>query len=471
MSKKVMSFVTGFLSLFAIGSIAAYFIATSLDSSNNTSQLQISDYQKLDDPDTYAAGYRSDSEHLKWISERSFSLRFLASSTSINSNGVKVKNSYIITGTAWIVEKDTKQANTYYLATNMHVSSVVANDSKSYQQSNLVQTTSGTPFWGAPTSGVDFTLEGLDVGIIGETDANGNYSPGTSKSSQTEEVKLAYVENKSITANSSITPSLKYSSTGNGDFSIAYSAFETFNNFKDIPDSQNIRAATVLNPTADFSVLKVDFSKLLNFPSLYKNAENLKIMLQNYDVNPTKFATSFNMTDQLYMGGFPSAVYNDDSQSITRWSGLSNINIGDPIKSPFSLHLGQDTNVFNSNVPQLPTNEKYNRLQNEIEYTGTGTDGQVYYSHRNVAVQGEIKYANLLAGSSGSMVINSNNEVVGIYWGGLSYSSSIDSWFGGRFDFINVDNSLLSNKSLSKWKHVYNLKDELDKKINGISLS
>ena len=115
---------------------------------------------------------------------------------------------------------------------------------------------------------MDFTLDGLDVGIIGEKDASGAYSPGTSKSSQTEDVKLEYVENKNnITTLTSpkITPSLKYDSTGSkGDFSIAYSAFETFNNFKDIPDNQKLRGSTVLNPTADFSVLKVDFSKFFH---------------------------------------------------------------------------------------------------------------------------------------------------------------------------------------------------------------
>ena len=473
MSKKVLSFLSGCLALFGIGSIAAYFIISTEDTTLTSSQSQITDFQKLDDPQTYKNGYRSDSDHLKWISERSFSLRFLASGNSTGFNGSKFRGSYSITGTAWIIQKDLTQANTYYLATNMHVSSVAANDSKFYRQSNLISTGMGTPFWSS-SSGMDFTLDGLDVGIIGEKDASGDYSPGTSKSSQTEDVKLEYVENKNnLTTLTSpkITPSLKYDSTGSkGDFSIAYSAFETFNNFKDIPDNQNLRGSTVLNPTADFSVLKVDFSKLLNHPELYTNVSELKTMLTNYDAHPTKFATEFNPNDRFFVGGFPSAVYNSSNQSITRWSGLSNIVLN-------SMQLGQNTAVFSGSVPTLPENQKQNRLQNEIEYTGKGIDGRDYYSHRNVAVQGTMDYVNLLGGSSGSMVINSSNEVVGIYWGGLQYASNSKDWFEGRFDFINVDQKLLTtpttstfrNASLS-WKHYYNLKDELDKKIKGISL-
>ncbi|KFB07900.1 DUF31 family putative serine protease [Malacoplasma iowae] len=463
MSKKLLSFLSGALALFAIGSVIAYFVVTSVDQTTKISQNQITDYQKLDDPETYQRGYRADDQHLKWISERSFSLRFLASKYTYKLDGSRVRESYFITGTAWIVQKDMNSENTYYLATNMHVSSVAANDSKQYIKSELL----GSTNW-ISKNGTDYSLNGLDVGIIGEKDSDGNYSPGTIKSTQTEDVKLRYVENKNNLG--SVTPSLKYSSTDSADFSIVYSAFETFNNFKDIVDNQKLRGTYVLNPTADFSVLKVNFSKILNNPSLYFYSNELKIMLQNYDAHPTKFTNTFNPNDTFYVGGFPTAVYNNPQKSATRWSGLSNVKVN-------GLDLGEKTPVFTSQVPQLPENQKQNRLENEIEYSGLGTDGKEYYSHRNVAVQGTMNYVNLLGGSSGSMVINSKNEVVGIYWGGLQYSSSNKLLFEGRFDFINVDDALLKTNTTvsfwnktSGWKHYYNLKDDLNKKINGKSL-
>lgn len=55
---------------------------------------------------------------------------------------------------------------------------------------------------------------------------------------------------------------------------------------------------------------------------------------------------------------------------------------------------------------------------------------------KNVAVNGTVKGFNLLGGSSGSMVINANNEVVGIYWRGYEMINS----FSRIFDLISVDN-------------------------------
>ena len=65
MSKKVLSFLSGCLALFAVGSIAAYFIISTEDTTLTSSQSQITDFQKLDDPQTYKNGYRADSDHLK----------------------------------------------------------------------------------------------------------------------------------------------------------------------------------------------------------------------------------------------------------------------------------------------------------------------------------------------------------------------------------------------------------------------
>ena len=98
------------------------------------------------------------------------------------------------------------------------------------------------------------------------------------------------------------------------------------------------------------------------------------------------------------------------------------------------------------------------KVRSNIHDTDGGSfNGNLYYSQKNVAINGTVKEFNLLGGSSGSMVINASNEVVGIYWGGYQMIKS----FSGIFDIISVDQSILDTIKVNSGGFNVNLwKDE-----------
>ncbi|EGZ31387.1 DUF31 family putative serine protease [Malacoplasma iowae] len=413
----------------------------------------IENYSSFDSPEIF--DYKKNSEHLKYISERSFSLRFKTRS----SNGESFVN-----GTSWIISKDKRANHVYYLATNLHVAAIVNNSGKSFKRALFDKNNNTIKV----SNDKEATLVGMDVGIIWDR----NLTPGTSLATQTQDTKLKYIENINNTyynSNFNVSPAL----IPNQDFSVVYSANTTFKSF-DVLDPTKTRydSSYVLNPTSDFAVLRVDFSKFYNQPYNYKYSSLLANMLSNYNYSPTKIADTVVEGEKLYIGGFPADTHQDNGSYIPRWSGIE-------IDSGWKIKEGHKNYYPLSNLPHHGYKNYRPSDLPEINFIGVGKDDinnpdknefneNIYYSQKNVAVQGCVKNINLLGGSSGSMVINSKNEVVGIYWGG--YQTIYN--FNGTFDFINVNQNVLdiikknnNGITINQWEYKYNLYEEFKKSV------
>lgn len=85
-----------------------------------------------------------------------------------------------------------------------------------------------------------------------------------------------------------------------------------------------------------------------------------------------------------------------------------------------------------------------------------------FFSFRNSATQVVAWGVDLKGGSSGSVAINSKNEVIGIYWGGLTYKTNGDNkeYFSGRIDLLNGNGPGSSNR------YKYNILNDITKILN-----
>ena len=100
--------------------------------------------------------YRKESQQLKYISERSLSLKFKFSSTYGRASSISD-----VYGTGWLLGKSSSNAHTYYVATNMHVAGTLSLANYAYNDYRVIANT-----W-FKTMQPQQTFLGLDVGIVG----------------------------------------------------------------------------------------------------------------------------------------------------------------------------------------------------------------------------------------------------------------------------------------------------------------
>lgn len=361
------------------------------NSSNNP--LLSTDYEKIN--------------HMQFISERSFSLKFISN----QSNNVGY-------GTGWIFAKDNSKQESYYIATNLHVASFIANGGKqlyepsfnrnlnNYQYKNITNVKYNEIHFGQM-----FTMNQSNNIVAGTTMLNGNLNDT--------------IYNQKVNIN---------------DVSIAYTTFNMFNQMKLFNEYNIYNDNFINNATQDLAVLKIDFSKrqyINPFGILNKN-DTIKKSLDAYDRNPTRFANSYNFSkDKITVAGFPA------NQGSGKWtSSLNNISTNNPFVG-LSMNRSGWHDYISQNIPISEIKEKY-ALLNNIPYVANG-----YASQINVSLQALFNNLNLEGGSSGSMAINEKNEVIGIYWGG--YTLSNNSMLGGvdlfkNNNIYNRNNQIVLNK-------------------------
>lgn len=405
--------------------------------------------------------YRKESEQLKYISERSLSLKFRFTSTS---NGSQTLTD--VYGTGWIIGKSNSNNHTYYVATNMHVAGSLSLSSYSYKDYKVVNNS-----WNYTLQSMQ-TFLGLDVGIVGSGKIVSGTVPeltnfGTSKPSLLKtdnefyDGLLAYIN----TPNGDGQPFLK-----SDDIKIVYSGYQSFDNqlYSDVSNS-NLRFSEtynpnnyLYNPTSDIAILSIDFSPFYEAGSggnaiFINNLAIFKEFLDNYDLNPTKFASEFVPGEDIFVGGFPAASTTSGSVS-PRWSGVSYV------KTEKSLRNGYEDSLVtqpkDSNGKNVPMPEFSAANNDEIKYYGT-MNGKDFFSFRNSATQAVAWGVDLKGGSSGSLAINSKNEVIGIYWGGLTYSmnNSSKDYFSGRIDLLNGNGTGSTNR------YKYNILEDISEII------
>lgn len=364
---------------------------------------------------------------MKYISERTFSMRF----RSKNEVGF---------GTGWLFAKDESAGNnglTYYVATNLHVASFIQNNNKSYytydSKSNKYVEGSNTSF------------EAVDIGQIGSWEGN-TFIPGTDKAKLGSE-STKYYEYFNLSNNVSASP-----------VTIAY---ETFNMFKD----KNIESYNkvygenyVQNGTLDLAILKMDFSRIKQINSLNNSILNklspIKDTLRVFDANPTKFAKDFNSKkDVITVGGFPATQ--NIAGPTSYWNSASNTLLKETKDG--SIAIGNHDWKNGISETNNETIKKKYALPNQIAYVTNE-----YASYLNVAKQNLFYNMDLSGGSSGSMAVNQNNEVIGIYWGTYSFSDGksygvVDSFKNDKttnnivaYNFYNDFKTRIPTTSLSK---------------------
>lgn len=358
---------------------------------------------------------RKTENNMQFLSQRTFSLKFYDGSNYMY-------------GTGWIFAKDNDDKgtpdnyhdDTYYIATNLHVASAIQNRN---QTSYVVNNNSATK-----TSYVNYNK--IYFGVVSED----GQTSGTNYT----------LEDYTKTYYNSYIDISNYSS----EDLIAYTTFDMFNKMNIYDLTQSYYKDVVENGTMDLAILKIDFSQL----KAINNKTSNTLVEQNLDAyikNPTTFNSSgYTTNESVTIAGFPYYKDSQTNQHGTKWSATYNV-------PPRQL-----TNNLNETTGYLATyankanqawlngvsdNDKHSVdniidkyvLNGDISYKYNG-----YAGYRNIARQAMFYNVLLSSGASGSMAINENNEVVGIYWG--TYKTSEGS-IGTIDSFIN--NKVFSEKA------------------------
>lgn len=363
--------------------------------------------------------FNTESDKFKYISERSVSLRFILSNSK-NSNSW-----YYTEGTGWIFGKN---SNYIYLATNFHVANTLL-----FQNKTLDFPYSNNSWY---TNNYGSMLE-VDLGYINPTSKGENFED---QNNQIHYIKLNEY------------PTIFFSSFSDNDFSTSYGT----GYYSGL--GINSSYITQYPPTIDFAILKINISDIssssptfVNGKKFVSDVDNFKKWLNNYDLNPTKFCNqnldlssddskNYFANQNLYFGGFSSTSLisyfdniNYTKKPLVAWTALKDVYMKSFISNLTPFVYMQKPNSY---PLIIPTNGYVNNNSNSYNY-----------GYVDVGVSGLIS-ENLYNGASGSMVINDNNEVVGIYWGSSTYESSDGKQRieRGGFCFLNVLNYVGNDK-------------------------
>lgn len=392
--------------------------------------------------------YNKSSPATKWISERTLSLRF---SYSVRYNNSFKTSSYYEYGTGWVYSAD-ESTNTFYIATNLHVAGIVSlidknvneykkNTNSSFSNSNYI-----TAHYSNLNSWVGFAQD------LGGDEVNSSEIPYYKVSNP----QIVYTTMMDDSFNNTFNSGNSYSYYGNID--------GNFNTFKGISDIAILKYE--LNPNT--SVSFDNYSSLKIKPISTSNAiSNFKDWIKTYFENPTKVYKEdmenlpSSAKGDLSMAGYPS--YNiltgqSNNDGIIAWLPFSDFDIYSTY-SPVEKNDGQ-----NSPIEYIPSNVQMNS-------NGTYDIRDSYYM--SIGLLSELN-ADSYAGASGSPIVanlgtkeNPDYEIVGIYWGAITYQYQDDqeksygtmTWFATNGSSNNFNENLLSKK------YSYNLTTTIDKNI------
>lgn len=417
MKTKINSFKVSFLTLLLT---CLFFILSMVLSSCSLFDSNSEVNKKL-------LSYMNSSNHLDWISKRTFSLRFDSANENVTGYG-----------TGWIFAKDKNKTDTYYVATNLHVAAFIQNQDVYYEEYSY----SKDRYVGR----IGSSFSNLSFGIVG-SEGSDEFIYGTNNPFGTVDSGLVhYISSVPTTA-----------------VKVAFDGSQVFEDKSLIKDPYQIRGKYVENGTIDFALLEIDLSSATRTPINGYSDTIMENFLRQYDENPTKFSKldGHKSDSNYHIGGFPyDNEFLNPTLPFTKknpvWLGLTNI---DKERDPFyglALEVLKPAQ-YNTVLPnQVATNEIPFIKKNKFS------------SYRNVSLQALIKGVNMGGGSSGSMVVNDDNEVVGIYWGVYTFANRM--LMGGIDYFINNQIYLVNildkdaNKKLYPTQ-TYNLLETVQSKI------
>lgn len=363
--------------------------------------------------DNNNVGIKVKSENFKYISERTVSLKFW--DPNINSE---------VYGTGWIFGRDTKDNNyynsDYYFATNLHVASALNNRGKTVYEYDTTSNRYVQNYYPNYTK--------LSFGYVFSRDESGQYTFGSQYS------------NESIS-------STKYLTTLNIDtsVSIAYTSFNLFRQMQ-LKDKDNVYNNSVIeNATSDIAILKINFSKVEENKQ-FQNIDPLGTLLDSYNKNPTKFG-EYKTTSNITIAGFP--FKEEGTNRGGKWTGVyhpSPVRVNNSIENQnissgilFGNNSNWNKNISNSNMDYVKKNYVINGF---IPFVTNE-----FASYYNVALQAVFQNVNLSGGSSGSLALDDNQNVVGIYWGGYSLSNGQEI---GTIDLFINNNSYYDSNPMNR---------------------
>lgn len=381
---------------------------------------------------------RSYHDNIDYIAKRSFSLRFISSDVNVRSTTY---------GTGWIFAKendsntpDNYYDDTYYLATNLHVAAAINNGNNFYYE------------WDDSNKRYESVIEPkythLQLGqIIVDNKLGTNYT-------------VEPINNTIYTAQVSLN-----------NVSIAYTSFDLFKNM-DINNIGNVyNESTLNNGTMDLAILKVDFSQIKYNNKVSNSKEFIHQSLDAYNQSPTKIGT-YSDGQNITIGGFPykenqylgggtwNSAYHPTPYKGYNTGDLSKVNIVPGYL--FSASISNDWKYYyqKSDAKDVSSYKRRYVLPNNIAYL---TDE--YASYVNIALQAHFANVNLTGGSSGSLAMNDNNEIVGIYWGG--YENALHSI--GVIDLF-INNITYKNKNQTVLKP-YNIVEDFIEQFPNTNLN
>lgn len=399
------------------------------------------DYSKT--PNPVKKNNQQKKDPIQFISERTFSLKMISHPDVDGRRSVGY-------GTGWLFAKDQSLSTnnlTYYLATNLHVGSILFNSGKKAYEYDPT-----TRQYSLKTNQVFDEIQFGQVvsPLNGQTSIfKNNYKVGT-RSDKLDYSKTYYTQ-----------------MVDKSGIEFSYLTFDMFNKMK-IQDKFKVYNEDIIsNATQDLAILKIDFSKRKDIRpnSILTGTDPILKALKAYDDDPTVFATSeytnssndFNIT----VGGFPFTKGIMPNSGDGAWTTSKSINNLSYDEKMFGTNFNRQN--WNHNLPlheqDMEKIKKEYILDSNIPFITND-----YASYMNTSLQVLFANLNLAGGSSGSMAINQDNEVIGIYWG--IYTKN--TYMNGLVNYGVVD--LFINESNNNDVQKYNTISDFATKVKNTNL-
>ncbi len=399
------------------------------------------------------------------------------------TNGSDYQVSNLLLGTTWLLdyslvqnsnvdEETTQNLATYYFATNMHVLNVAYSITISTTQNSVKYDLElNVPVSSASTTNLDVFLSqpqaGVEVDSLGQKIPNNLTIPANNSSLlSTAWYKTPLTKD---TFESSIIPGgSTLSAIKSYDLTATLTTTDTSNGVKNTQsyyyysdNEKNLSSVDVVDKTServsDFSIIKitdsVDNITLPNESSRYYNSFlGLKTMLtidtsKTNVMSSSSYLTKLNYLNDLATNQSSNRSTIDELFLFRDYGSLNDTTLLSIAGYPSTSKSGLVSANFNSNTISYSlstytgdSNTITGYARPRIQYS---LKGKFYFSSYNWQDNLLMPNVNLMPGSSGSMVIDNNYKLVGIYWGIVTSGTDVSGVANTLFS-KNISKSLVA---------------------------